>query len=116
MKKVCASEANMKVAFINLIPAIIYAVVITGQFMENMSGGIKALVGIGFVVGYMALTLFPYTSFLTSIASTIIFVGLIWVLCDKVDSKVLSIILKIITAAFIGLLELSIAVNMTLKN
>lgn len=52
MKSACASEASMKMAFINLIPAIIYAAVITGQFMKNISGGFR--IGAGFV-GYWNL-------------------------------------------------------------
>jgi len=99
----------MKVAFINLIPVIIYAAVITGQFMDKFSGGIKIGVGIVFVIAYMALTLIPYVPFAVNIASTIMYVGLLWALCDKVGATVVRIFLKVITAGFDGLLELSIA-------
>lgn len=116
MKSACASEASMKMAFINLIPAIIYAAVITGQFMKNFSGGFRIGAGIVFVIVYMALTLIPYVSFVVGIASTIMYVGLLWALCDKVGATVVRIILKVVAAGFVGLLELSIAVNMTMKN
>lgn len=116
MKKVCASESNMKVAFINIIPAIIYAFVITGQLLGNLSFGIKAIIGIVFVIAYMALTLLPYTSFLVNIASAIMYIGLLWVICDKAGNHIIQILLKVVTAAFVALLEISIAINMTLKN
>lgn len=116
MKKVCASEQNMKVAFINIIPAIIYAVVLSGQFLGVLSAGMRFAISLAFIALYMALTLLPYVSFITDIASAVIYIGLIWVVCSKASSDLVVIVLKILTAAFVGLTELSIAVNMTLKN
>ena len=75
MKKTCASEENMKMAFINLIPAIIYAVVLSGQFLGDLTAGHRILIGIVFVFAYMLLALLPYSSFITSIASAVIYIG-----------------------------------------
>ena len=116
MKKTCASEENMKMAFINLIPAIIYAVVLSGQFLGDLTAGHRILIGIVFVFAYMLLALLPYSSFITSIARAVFYVGLIWVLCSKASSQIVVVILKVVTAAFVGLLELSIAINITMKN
>ena len=116
MKKTCASEETMKVAFINLIPAIIYAVVLSGQFLGAVSAGYRLAIGVAFVFVYMLITLIPYVSIVTDIASAVIFIGLVWVLCSKASSEVVVVILKIVTAALIGLFELSIAVNITMKN
>ena len=116
MKKVCASEQNMKVAFINVIPAIIYAVVLSGQFLGDLSSRMRFAVSLVFIVVYMALTLMPYASFITNVASAIIYIGLIWVICGKASSQIAVILLKIFTAVFIAMVELSIAVNMALKN
>jgi len=116
MKKTCASEENMKMTFINLIPAIIYAVVLSGQFLGDLTAGHRILIGIVFVFVYMLLALLPYSSFITSIASAVIYIGLIWVLCSKASSQIVVVILKVVTAAFVGLLELSIAINITMKN
>ena len=73
-------------------------------------------IGVAFVFVYMLITLIPYVSIVTDIASAVIFIGLVWVLCSKASSEVVVVILKIVTAALIGLFELSIAVNITMKN
>lgn len=49
-----------------------------------------------------------------NIASTIMFVGMIWALVDHIDSNVLCIIVKVVTAGIVGFLEFAIFVDRTI--
>lgn len=114
-KKNDERDTNYAVAFINLLPAVVYAFVIAQQVFGEQSFAIRLLVWIGFIILYMALMWVPFASFLVCIASTYIIGGFAWAACDLVSNNVVCVILKIITGGFIGLLELSIAVNLTFK-
>lgn len=104
------------VPFVNIIPAIIYALVISNQVLpKSFSFWQRFGVGAAFVIVYVICSFLPYVSLLTSIASAIIFIGLAWALCDKVGANVVRIILKVITAGLIGLIELAMVLNSTLR-
>lgn len=49
-----------------------------------------------------------------NITSAIMFVGMIWALVDHIDSDILRIVVKVVTAGFVGLLEFSIFVDRTI--
>lgn len=107
--------SSSMIPMINAIPALIYSVVIRQHFLPDIAGwqkfGICALI---FLV-YMVISFLPFVSLITNIVSTIMFVGMIWVLIDKIDSNVVRIVVKAITAGFVGLLELAIFADMTIK-
>lgn len=101
---------------VNIIPAIIYALVITNQLLPgDWSFGQKFGVGLAFVIVYTICSFVPFVSIIVAIASTIMFVGMAWALCDKLGNQVVRIILKIITAGFVGLIEFAIAIYGTLR-
>lgn len=114
-RKMMEGSNNLAVAFVNLVPAIIYAFVVAEQLLRGQPFGLRFAAWIGVIIAYMVLTILPYASFLMIIPSAFILAGMLWVLCDFVDASVVRIILKVITAAIVGLIELSIAVNMTAK-
>lgn len=113
--KTMEGSNNLAVAFVNLIPAIIYAFVVAEQLLRGQTFGIRFIAWIGVIVAYMGLSILPYTSFLMIIPSTFILAGMLWTLCGLIASGIICIILKVITAIIVGLIELSIAVNMTAK-
>lgn len=103
------------IPMINAIPALIYSIVTRQHFLPDIAGWQKfGFCTLIFLV-YMVISFLPFVSLITNIASTIMFVGMIWVLVDKIDSNVVRIVVKVITAGFVGLLELVIFVDMTVK-
>jgi len=50
----------------------------------------------------MVISFLPFVSKITNIAITVMFVGMIWVLVDKIDSNIVRIVVKVITAGFVG--------------
>lgn len=101
---------------INLIPAIIWALVITDQALPwELTFWPKFGIGLAFVVLYIVASKIPFITFAPTIASTIMFVGLIWVLINLIGVVWLRIILKVITAILIGGNEILMTIVITLK-
>ena len=102
--------------FINIIPAIIYAVIITNQYIpDTWMFWEKFGVGAAFVVVYMIACYIPFVCIIPAVASLIMYAGMIWALCDKVGNQIVRIILKVVTAGFVGLMEFSVAVSRIIK-
>lgn len=101
---------------INIIPAIIWALVITDQALPwELTFWPKFGIGLAFVVLYIVASKVPFITFAPTIASTIMFVGLIWVPINLIGVVWLRIILKVITAILIGGNEILMSIVITLK-
>lgn len=111
-------RSNSLIPMINIIPAIIYSIAFRQHFLPDLIGWQKFGLYVVFVLVYMILSFLPFISLVMNIASTIMFVGMIWALVEHININVICIILKVITAGFIGMLEFSIFVDRTiiLKN
>lgn len=107
--------SSSMIPMINAIPALIYSVVIRQHFLPDITGWQKFGVCVLIFLVYMVISFLPFVSLITNIASTVMFVGMIWVLVDKIDSNIVRIVVKVITAGFVGLLELAIFTDMTIK-
>lgn len=103
------------VQMINLIPAFIYSAVFRQHFFPDFAGGQKVAVCAAFFVAYLVLSFLPYVSLITNVASTIMFVGMIWAIVNKIDNGTVRMIVKVVTAGFVGLLELGMFATTTLS-
>lgn len=63
---------------------------------------------------YVVLTLVPVLALAPCVAGAIIYIGMLWSLADLLGDGWIKITIKVIIAAFIGLLELSLFINATL--
>jgi len=99
---------------INLIPAFIWALVFTDQVLpETWNFWQKFGIGVAFIVGYIVISKIPFLTFAVTIASTIMFVGLIWVPVNLIGNDVIRIILKVIVAILVGGPELMLSIMVT---
>jgi hypothetical protein len=107
-------KSNFLIPMINMIPAIIYSIAFRQHFLSDLTGWQKFGLYIVFILIYMILLFLPFISLVMNIASTIMFVGMIWALVDHIDSNVLCIIVKVVTAGIVGFLEFAIFVDRTI--
>ena len=74
-----------------------------------MTFGLCAL----FVIIYVTLSYLPIIVAVPAVAGVIIFTGLFWLFADYIGNQVARIIVKILIAAFFGLMEFAIFANAT---
>ena len=107
-------EKNYTMPFINIIPGIIWSIPIIQMFMDDVGTLAKFGFGIVFAFLYVVMTLVPVLALAPCVAGAIIYIGMLWSLADLLGDGWIKITIKVIIAAFIGLLELSLFVNATL--
>ena len=107
-------EKNYTMPFINIIPGIIWSIPIIQMFMDDVGTLAKFGFGIVFAFLYVVLTLVPVLALAPCVAGAIIYIGMLWSLADLLGDGWIKITIKVIIAAFIGLLELSLFINATL--
>lgn len=95
-------------AMINIIPAIVWAIVFCQKFCGSMSFLLTLGIGTVFVIIYMVLSMRPYISLVMNVASAIMYIGIVWVLVDLIGNETVRLVGKIITAIIVGLIELSL--------
>lgn len=101
---------------INLIPAFIWALVITDQALpETWSFWQKFAIGLLFIIAYIVISKIPILTFAPTIASAIMFVGLLWVPVNLIGNDVIRIIVKVIVAIIVGAPELMLSLMVTLR-
>lgn len=107
-------EKNYTMPFINIIPGIICSIPIIQMFMDDVGTLAKFGFGIVFAFLYVVMTLVPVLALAPCVAGAIIYIGMLWSLADLLGDGWIKITIKVIIAAFIGLLELSLFINATL--
>ena len=107
-------EKNYTMPFINIIPGIIWSIPIIQMFMDDVGTLAKFGFGIVFAFLYVVMTLVPVLALAPCVAGAIIYIGMLWSLADLLGDGWIKITIKVIIAAFIGLLELSLFLNATL--
>ena len=107
-------EKNYMVPFLNLITGIIWSIPLIQKFLDGTGTLVKFAFGIVFAFLYVVVTLLPVISVVPCVAGTIIYVGLFWSLADMLKDGWFKITLKIVIAAIIGIIELSLIANATL--
>ncbi len=107
-------EKNYTMPFINIIPGIIWSIPIIQMFMDDVGTLAKFGFGIVFAFLYVVMTLVPVLALAPCVAGAIIYIGMLWSLADLLGDGWIKITIKVIIAAFIGLLELSLFINATL--
>ncbi len=101
---------------INLIPALIWALVFTDQVLpETLNFWQKFGIGALFIVVYIVASKIPFITFVSAIASIIMFVGLLWVPVNLIGNDVVRNIIKIIVAVIVGVPELMMSLMVTLR-
>ena len=100
-KKHNNKDNDSMMAMVNIIPAIIWAIVFCQKFCDSLTFWPKLGIGIVFVIVYMVLSILPYISLVMNVASAIMYIGMVWAL---------KLVGKIVTAIIIGLIELSLFV------
>lgn len=114
-KKVNNIDGPNAIVMINIIPAIMWAIVFENQILKGTGAGQTLLIWAGFVIVYMILHFIKYISFLPAIADVIMIVGVLWIPCGLIPNTVIRIIVKAIVAIFFGLFELSVAIMPLMK-
>lgn len=107
-------EKNYTMPFINIIPGIIWSIPIIQMFMDDVGTLAKFGFGIVFAFLYVVMTLVPVLALAPCVAGAIIYIGMLWSLAYLLGDGWIKITIKVIIAAFIGLLELSLFINATL--
>lgn len=113
-KKQGKSDQMSMMPLINIVAAMIWAIPLSQYFLEQQSGMTRFLICAAFVVVYMVCNFLRFISIAPCIASTIIYVNMLWALFAGIEADLTRTIIKVIIAAFIGLLELAIFINATL--
>lgn len=101
---------------INLIPAFIWALALTDQaFFETFGFWQKFGIGVLFIIAFIVASKIPFITFASTIASTIMFVGLLWVPVNLIGNDVVRVILKGVVAVIVGAPELMMSLMVTLR-
>lgn len=101
---------------VNLIPAFIWALALTDQAMfETFGFRQKFGIGIMFIVVFIVTSKIPFITFASTIASTIMFVGLLWVPVNLIGNDIVRIIIKVVVAFIVGAPELMMSLMVTLR-
>lgn len=109
-KKHNNKDNDSMMAMVNIIPAIIWAIVFCQKFCDSLTFWPKLGIGIVFVIVYMVLSILPYISLVMNVASAIMYIGMVWALVDLIGNETVKLVGKIVTAIIIGLIELSLFV------
>lgn len=101
---------------INLIPAFIWALVITDQALPwELTFWSKFGIGFAFIVLYIVISKIPFITFAATIASAIMFIGLLWVPLNLISIVWLKFIIKAVIALLIGMAEILMSIVVTIK-
>ena len=99
---------------INLIPAFIWTLVITDQALPwELTFWPK--LGFAFIVLYIVISKIPFITFAATIASAIMFIGLLWVPVNLISIVWLKFIIKAVIALLIGMAEILMSIVVTIK-
>lgn len=104
-------EKSAGMPLVNIIPAIVWSI----PFHQKLFPDASTLVTFGlcalFVIIYVALGYHHFASIAIAIPSVIMLTAMFWVFADWIPNKIVMIIVKVIMAAFFGLIELMIIGN-----
>lgn len=112
--KVEKFEKNYKFLLINAIPAIVWSIPVHQKLFPNLAGGVVWGICAAFVIAYVIIGMIPFISVVPDVASVIMLTAMVWSIVDLVGNDIARIIIKVLVAAFFGMMGLTLLINATL--
>ena len=114
-KKQRKAEQMSMMPLRNIVAAIIWTIPLAQRFLEQLPGMPRFLVCVAFVMVYVSCSFLRFISIAPCVASTIIYVNMIWALIAGIEDNPARMIIKVSIAVFVGVLEFYIFINTLLK-
>lgn len=112
--KVEKFEKNYKFLLINAIPAIVWSVPVHQKLFPNLEGGAVWGICAAFVIAYVIVGMIPFIAVVPDAASVIMLTAMVWSIVDFIGNDIVRIIIKVLVAAFFGMMGLTLLINATL--
>ena len=114
-KKTEIYEPEVKLAFLNLLAGVIWAIPFIQKVFPDVNGFIGLAIGFVFTVVYIIISFVPVIAIVPCVGAGIIYTTMLWGFADGIGHDVWRIILKIIILLLVIFIEFVVFGNATLK-
>lgn len=114
-KKTEIYEPEVKLAFLNLLAGIIWAIPFLQKVFPNINGFAGLGIGFVFAVVYVMLSFTPVISIVPCVGAGIIYTVMLWGFADGIGYDVWRIIIKVLILLLVIFVEFVVFGNATLK-
>jgi hypothetical protein len=108
-------KPEIKLAFLNLLAGVIWAIPFVQNIFPNVSGIVGLGIGFLFAIVYVVISFMPVISIVPCVAAGIIYTTILWGFADAIGHDVVRIIVKIVVLLLVILVEFSVFGNATLE-
>ena len=108
-------KPEIKLAFLNLLAGVIWAIPFVQNIFPNVSGIVGLGIGLVFAIVYVVISFMPVISIVPCVAAGIIYTTILWGFADAIGHDVVRIIVKIVVLLLVILVEFSVFGNATLE-
>lgn len=114
-KKTEIYEPEVKLAFLNLLAGIIWAIPFLQKVFPNVNGFAGLGIGFVFAVVYVMLSFTPVLAIIPCVGAGIIYTVMLWGFADGIGHDVWRIIIKVLILLLVIFIEFVVFGNATLK-
>lgn len=108
-------EPEIKLAFLNILAGIIWAIPFVQKVFPNVNDFIGLAIGFAFVIVYIIVSIIPLISFVPCVGAVIIYTVMFWSIVDGIGHDELKIIVKTVVLLLVVFIELVVFGNSTLR-
>lgn len=114
-KKTESYEPDVRLAFLNMIAGIIWAIPFVQKVFPNVNGLVGLGIGFIFTLVYIFVSFMPMIAIVPCVASGIMYTAVFWGFADCIDHNVWRIVLKIVILLIVVFIEFVVFGNATLQ-
>lgn len=113
-KKTESYEPDVRLAFLNMIAGIIWAIPFVQKVFPNVNGLVGLGIGFIFTLVYIFVSFMPVIAIVPCVASGIMYTAVFWGFADGIDHNVWRVVLKIVILLIVIFIEFVVFGNATL--
>ena len=114
-KKTESYEPDVRLAFLNMIAGIIWAIPFVQKVFPNVNGLVGLGIGFIFTLVYIFVSFMPMIAIVPCVASGIMYTAVFWGFADGIDENAWRIVLKIVILLIVIFIEFVVFGNATLQ-
>lgn len=108
-------QPEVKLAFLNLIAGIIWAIPFVQKVFPNVNGFVGLGIGFAFMVAFVFLSFMPVIAIVPCVAAGIMYTAILWGFADGINHNVWQIVVKIFILVIVIFIEFVVFGNATLQ-
>lgn len=108
-------QPEVKLAFLNLVAGIIWAIPFVQKVFPNVNGFVSLGIGFIFMVAFVFLSFMPVIAIVPCVAAGIMYTAILWGFTDGINHNVWQIVVKIFILLIVIFIEFVVFGNATLQ-